>query len=139
VPQSLNAHTDTDPDCVHCNIANDARRANVVHRGPLAVGYVPAVGSALGHTVFVPRLHVPDLLALGLDSAVALHREILGYVAGLRGRLRAPRLNLLAAAWADDTDEHGHLEIHLAPRWPAGDPRGPADAAEPADRSLPRL
>ena len=65
----------------------------------------------------VPRLHAPDLLALGVDTAVALQREILNYAAGLRVRLRAPRLTIHAPAWSNLTPDR-HLEVHLAPHRP---------------------
>lgn len=102
--------------CVFCKIVAGEVPARVVYADEEAVAFLDVEPWQRGHTLVVPREHVPDLLSdppqlggLGptLDAVARLLVE----------RLGADGLNLLSSARPAAGQEVLHLHVHLVPRY----------------------
>lgn len=119
--------------CPFCAIANDAApHARVLYRDERVVAFFPLDPATRGHTLVVPRRHIPDVSGLtsteARDLAVAVQRVAAMIMAGVQPQ----GLNIIQSNGSAATQTVDHLHVHLVPRW-AGDRMGltwPEGAAE---------
>lgn len=108
----------SDPDCPFCEIVQredpDARE---VYRDDHVVAFFPTEPAALGHTLVVPRDHVPDIWALSEDLAAALGRVVVRLSAAVQRAIAPQGLNIIQSNGQVATQTVMHLHIHLLPRW----------------------
>ncbi len=108
----------SDADCPFCEIVQredpDVRE---VYRDQHVVAFFPTEPAALGHTLVVPREHVPDVWALTEDLAAELSRAVVRLSAALRGALSPQGLNVIQSNGEAATQTVFHLHVHLVPRW----------------------
>jgi histidine triad (HIT) family protein len=114
----------TEPDCPFCAAAAGAPITPVVYETEAALAFVPLRPAARGHTIVIPRTHVPDVWALEPALAAPLTEAVLRVAHGIREALEPDGLNVLTSAGAAATQTVMHLHIHLVPRW-HGDDFGP--------------
>lgn len=109
----------SEADCPFCAIAQGRDPAAlVVYEDDQVVGFTPPEPASLGHTLLVPRHHVPDVWSLGDSDADALGRAALRVARAVRGALDPAGLNIVQSNGEAATQTVGHLHIHLVPRWP---------------------
>jgi histidine triad (HIT) family protein len=105
-----------DQDCIFCKIIAGDIPSRRVYADDVAVAFLDVGPWSRGHTLVVPREHVPDLVsdppllgAIGpaLDATARL----------LVDKLRADGLNLLSSAKPVAGQEVLHLHVHLIPRY----------------------
>nr|DAN15568.1 MAG TPA: hypothetical protein [Caudoviricetes sp.] len=120
----------TNPSCPFCAIIMGEGRAREVYRDDHAVAFFPLQPASLGHTLVVPRRHIPDIWALPEQTAAHLSRAVLRVAAALRAAVTPDGLNIIQSSGAAATQTVPHLHVHLVPRW-AADAMGPIWPAKP--------
>ncbi|WP_340697157.1 HIT family protein [Cellulosimicrobium funkei] len=107
-----------DDGCPFCEIVGredpDARE---VYRDSRAVAFFPTEPATLGHTLLVPRLHVPDIWGLSQDLAAHLGVLAVRLAQAVRRAVEPEGLNVIQSNGTAATQTVPHLHIHLVPRW----------------------
>lgn len=119
-----------DTSCPFCAIIMGERWAREVYRDDHAVAFFPLQPASLGHTLVVPRRHIPDIWGLPEADAACLSRAVLRVAAALRAAVTPDGLNIIQSSGAAATQTVPHLHVHLVPRW-APDAMGPIWPAHP--------
>jgi histidine triad (HIT) family protein len=107
-------------DCIFCDIAAGALKAEVVLETPDAIAFLDKYPAARGHVVVIPRAHAATLPELP-DAAVG------GFFLAVKTAMRkvADALHPVAmhAGWnhGKDAGQHVfHLHVHVLPRFHPG-------------------
>ena len=116
--------------CPFCAIIMGEGPARVVYRDDHAVAFFPLRPATFGHTLVVPRRHIPDIWGLPEADAARLSRAALRVAAALRAAVAPAGLNIIQSSGAAATQTVPHLHVHLVPRW-AADAMGPIWPARP--------
>ncbi|WP_168801476.1 HIT family protein [Glycomyces buryatensis] len=106
-----------DDDCEFCRIASGEAEAREVLRTDTVVGFFPLSPAAIGHTLLIPRVHVPEIWALNLGLAATLAHWTVIVADALRATLHPQGLNVVQSNGAAASQTVMHLHIHLVPRW----------------------
>lgn len=115
----------SDPDCPFCEIVQrDDPDAREVYRDQHVVAFFPTEPAVLGHTMVVPREHIPDIWSLDEDTAAHLARATVRLAGAVREAVSPEGLNIIQSNGEAATQTVFHLHVHLVPRW-AGDAMGP--------------
>lgn len=135
----------SEPDCPFCEIVrredSDARE---VYRDEHVVAFCPLEPATLGHTLLVPRIHVPTIWELSEDVAAQLARVVVKLSAAIREAVEPQGLNVIQSSGAAASQTVFHTHVHLVPRW-EGDavgqiwPRDTAYSDDQMDETLNRL
>jgi histidine triad (HIT) family protein len=104
-------------DCPFCAAAAGQTVTPVVFETEAALAFAPINPAARGHTMVIPRKHVPDIWALEPADAAPLTEAVLQVAHAIRAALQPDGLNVLTSAGAAATQTVMHLHIHLVPRW----------------------
>jgi histidine triad (HIT) family protein len=120
--------TVTDNDqlgCPFCRIVRgEDPGAREVFRNEHVVAFLPLEPATPGHTLVVPRGHVPDLWSLDGDVAAHLARATLRLSEAVRRATDPEGLNIIQSNGKAATQTVFHLHVHIVPRW-TGDRMGP--------------
>ena len=116
--------------CPFCAIIMGEGWAREVYRDDHAVAFFPLRPATLGHTLVVPRRHIPDIWELPEAAVAHLSRAALRVAAALRAAVAPDGLNIIQSSGAAATQTVPHLHVHLVPRW-AADAMGPIWPAHP--------
>lgn len=119
-----------DTSCPFCAIIMGEGPARVVYRDDHAVAFFPLRPATFGHTLVVPRRHIPDIWELPEAAVAHLSRAALRVAAALRAAVAPDGLNIIQSSGAAATQTVPHLHVHLVPRW-AADAMGPIWPARP--------
>lgn len=112
-------------DCPFCEIVQrDDPDAREVYRDEHVVAFFPTEPAVLGHTMVVPRGHIPDVWSLPDDVAGYLAWAIVRLAAAVREAVEPEGLNIIQSNGEAATQTVFHLHVHLVPRW-HGDAMGP--------------
>nr|WP_276545923.1 HIT domain-containing protein [Brachybacterium muris] len=98
--------------------------AREVYRDEHVVAFFPTDPAVLGHTMVVPREHVPDIWELDEDTAGHLARAAVRLAGAIREAVHPEGLNVIQSNGEVATQTVFHLHVHLVPRWD-GDAMGP--------------
>jgi histidine triad (HIT) family protein len=129
-----------DRDCEFCQIVRGDRSAHVVADASDALAFFPLRPVCMGHTIVIPKTHVPDLWAAGSPLAAGLMPVVIGVGQAINTTLRPDGLNLISSAGQAASQTVFHLHLHIVPRWP-GDhlgniwPPGPPLSEELKDQT----
>jgi len=108
----------TEPDCPFCEIVTrtvpDVRE---VYRDAEVVAFFPTEPATLGHTLVIPRGHVPDIWSLTPDVAGALARATLHIANAVKRAIKPEGLNVIQSNGRAATQTVPHLHVHVVPRW----------------------
>jgi len=108
----------SDPDCPFCEIVQrEDRDVREVYRDDHVVAFFPTEPATLGHTLVIPRDHVPDIWSLSGDLAAALGRVVVHLAAAVQRAVEPQGLNIIQSNGEVATQTVMHLHIHLLPRW----------------------
>lgn len=116
--------------CPFCAIIMGEGWAREIYRDDHTAAFFPLRPATLGHTLVVPRRHIPDIWELPEAYAARLSRAVLRVAAALRAAVTPDGLNIIQSSGAAATQTVPHLHIHLVPRW-AADAIGPIWPAKP--------
>lgn len=105
-------------DCPFCKIVNgDVVDAREVYRDEHVVAFFPTQPVVLGHTLVVPRRHVPDIWSLDEGTAAHLTQAMLRVSNGIRRAFRPEGVNILQSNGEAATQSVFHVHVHILPRW----------------------
>lgn len=114
----------SDPDCPFCEvIAREDPDAREVYRTKDVVAFFPLEPATLGHTLVVPRSHIPDIWSLDGETAADLARATVVVAHAVRRAMHPEGLNVIQSNGEAATQTVMHLHVHVVPRW-AGDALG---------------
>lgn len=82
------------------------------------MAFFPLEPAALGHTLVIPRSHVPDIWSVDDVTAAHLARVTVRLANVMRRALRPAGLNIIQSNGEAATQTVFHLHVHLVPRWP---------------------
>lgn len=106
-----------DSDCVFCAIAFRDKPARVVFRTDRIVALFPPEPATVGHTLVIPRSHIPDIWALDEETAHDLTGVTLQIARAVREALNPQGLNIIQSNGTAATQTVMHLHVHVVPRW----------------------
>ncbi|WP_130865661.1 HIT family protein [Acidipropionibacterium timonense] len=103
-------------DCLFCSIIAGDIPCRQVASDDVAIAFLDVNPAQDGHTLVVPRVHVPDVLAN--DGQLAAVAPLVTTVARtLVDRLDADGVNLLVNSGEVAGQSVGHLHVHVIPRY----------------------
>jgi histidine triad (HIT) family protein len=106
-------------DCAFCEIAARATADTYeVYGDKDVVAFFPLEPATLGHTLVIPRGHVPDIWSLDEATAAYLARVTVRLAPAMRTALQMEGLNVIQSNGDAASQTVFHLHIHLVPRWP---------------------
>ena len=117
-----------DFDCDFCQIVTHEEPAREVLRTSKVVAFFPLEPATLGHTMIIPREHIPDLWSLDDQTARDLTDATLRVARAIRAAIPLDGLNLIQSNGEAATQSVFHLHVHVVPRrtddamgpiWPA--------------------
>lgn len=107
-----------DPDCPFCEIVQredpDTRE---VFRNEHVVAFFPHNPATLGHTLVIPRKHVPDVWSLDQATAKELASATVELATAVKRAIKPQGLNIIQSNGEVATQTVFHLHVHLVPRW----------------------
>jgi histidine triad (HIT) family protein len=106
------------PDCDFCAIARgEEPSAEVVCEGETWVAFFPLKPATPGHTLVIPRSHVPDLWSA--DPALASDLMVAAVKVGraIRTAVTPEGMNLITSSGEVAEQTVYHLHLHVVPRW----------------------
>ena len=107
----------SESDCDFCGvIANEESAREVLHTKDV-VAFFPLEPATLGHTLLVPRQHLPDIWHLVETTAALLASATLNLSRAIRDALSPDGLNIIQSDGEAATQTVPHLHVHLVPRW----------------------
>lgn len=96
--------------CPFCEIVAGRAPATIVREWPKTVALVPLNPVVQGHTLVIPKLHVPDFVEAPMVAAETMRRA-----SDLAADLDCP-MNLITSRGREATQSVFHLHLHLVPR-----------------------
>ena len=103
--------------CVFCAIRDGHLPALSVAENERAFAILDINPISDGHTLIVPRAHVPTLFDIAEEDVVATIRLAHRVASGIRRSLQPDGLNLLQNNGAAAFQSVPHFHMHLIPRW----------------------
>jgi histidine triad (HIT) family protein len=107
-------------DCIFCDIAAGAMKAEVVLETPDAIAFLDRYPAARGHVVVIPRVHAPTLPELPDGAVGGLFLAVKTVMRKVADALHPVAMH---AGWnhGKDAGQHVfHLHVHVLPRFRAG-------------------
>ena len=112
----------TDDGCPFCRIARGQDPSTrIICEGSGWVSFFPPEPATPGHTLVVPRAHVPDLWALDEDLSAELMGAVIRIGRALRKAVTPSGLNLISSSGTAAEQTVFHLHLHVVPRYEGDD------------------
>ncbi|MGV2856446.1 HIT family protein [Glutamicibacter sp. AGC13] len=107
-----------DPSCPFCAIVQrDDPEVREVYRDDQVVAFFPTEPAVLGHTLIVPRTHVPVIWELHDEDAEHIGLLISRMSRVIVKTIGAEGLNVIQSNGEVATQSVHHVHVHLVPRW----------------------
>lgn len=106
-----------DPDCDFCEIIAREEPAREVLRTEKVIAFFPLQPATLGHTLVIPREHIPDIWSLSRETAHALTEATVRVARAVRNAVEPEGVNIIQSNGAAATQTVMHLHVHVVPRW----------------------
>lgn len=104
-------------ECPFCEIVDrDDPDAREVYRDEHTVAFFPTEPAVLGHTMIIPRHHVPDIWSLTDEQAEQLGVTTLRIATAIRNSLQPDGLNVIQSNGHAASQSVMHVHVHLVPR-----------------------
>ncbi|WP_206604384.1 HIT family protein [Arthrobacter pityocampae] len=104
--------------CPFCSIVNQTDSAvREVYRNDHVIAFFPLNPATLGHTLVIPRQHVPHIWELSEDSAGHLAISIIRLSKAVKNAIHPDGLNIIQSNGEAATQSVPHIHVHLVPRW----------------------
>jgi histidine triad (HIT) family protein len=105
-------------NCDFCWIAEGLdTTAEIVGEGESWVAFFPLHPATPGHTLIIPRTHVPDLWSVALPIGDDLIRAAIQVGNAIEVALEPEGMNLITSAGKTAEQSVFHLHLHVVPRW----------------------
>lgn len=133
MPVPSRAADETVLDCPFCGIIRgDDRSAEILVDADEWLAFFPRTPATPGHTLVVPRRHVPDFWALDRSLAAVLATACIQVGRGVQDALEPGGMNLITSRGAAAEQTVPHVHLHILPRWEDD----PVDAIWPPKRAI---
>lgn len=107
-----------EPSCPFCAIVQrDDPEVREVYRDDQVVAFFPTEPAVLGHTLIVPRTHVPVIWELRDEDAEHIGLLISRMSRVIVKTIGAEGLNVIQSNGEVATQSVHHVHVHLVPRW----------------------
>jgi histidine triad (HIT) family protein len=90
-----------------------------VYRDDTIVVFFPGDPATIGHTLVIPRRHVPDIWSVEAQLAAQLGRATVKVALAVRNAMHPEGLNVIQSNGEAASQTVQHLHIHVVPRWHA--------------------
>jgi histidine triad (HIT) family protein len=104
--------------CAFCEIVRGEAAAHIVWTSTDVIAFLPLKPATRGHTVVVPKQHVPDLWSIDGRLGSDLMTAVVEVGRAIDHALRPHGMNLISSAGHAASQTVFHLHLHLVPRWP---------------------
>lgn len=105
-------------NCDFCSIAKgDYQDAEIVASGETWLAFFPLEPATPGHTLVIPRLHIPDLWSLEPSLAADLINAVVSVGRAIHSAVQPQGMNLITSSGRAAEQTIFHLHLHLVPRW----------------------
>jgi diadenosine tetraphosphate (Ap4A) HIT family hydrolase len=104
-------------ECVFCRIVQRKEEAQIIYENESTLAFFPDTPAIPGHTLVIPKEHIPDIWSLKLDVTPMLTKTVLKISHALKAALRPEGLNIINSSGAAASQTIFHLHVHLVPRW----------------------
>jgi histidine triad (HIT) family protein len=108
------------PDCPFCQIVGrdpEQEDTREIYRDDNVVAFFPTEPASLGHTLLIPRTHIPDIWSLGDRTAAVLAQATVMLSQAVKSALRPEGLSIIQSNGPAASQTVMHLHIHVVPRW----------------------
>lgn len=105
-----------DPDCDFCEIVARDEDAREVLRTNKVVAFFPLEPATLGHTLVIPREHIPDIWSLDDETARELTDATMVVARAVQRAVPMDGLNIIQSNGEAATQTVLHLHVHVVPR-----------------------
>lgn len=116
----VQADSTQDPNCPFCRIARgDDMSVEVVCETETWVAFFPDEPATPGHTLVIPRRHIPDVWAVDQDLGADLMSAVVRVGHALHQAIEpTPEgMNLISSSGSAAEQTVFHLHLHVVPRW----------------------
>lgn len=109
-----------DESCDFCRIGQGKDTApEIIWESPNWVAFFPQDPATPGHTLIIPRVHVPDLWSLDVPLAGELIEAVIRIGNAIRDAVTPAGMNLISSAGEAAEQTVFHLHLHVLPRYPS--------------------
>jgi histidine triad (HIT) family protein len=103
--------------CVFCDIVTGTEPAHVVHETGSTLAFLASFPGNDGHTLVIPKPHIPDIWALEDPLATEVWRSVRSVADQIERALGPDGLTLAQANRASGFQDVFHFHMHVIPRW----------------------
>lgn len=93
----------------------------VLCEGDTWVAFFPTDPATPGHTLVIPREHIPDLWSLDGDMAAQLMGAVIQVGQTINTAVTPPGMNLISSSGPVAEQTVFHVHLHVVPRYPGDD------------------
>jgi histidine triad (HIT) family protein len=104
--------------CAFCRIARgEDPSAEIVCEGAAWVAFFPSDPATPGHTLVIPRKHVPDIWSLDDALGADLMSAVVRVGRAINSAVTPAGMNLISSSGAAAEQSVFHLHLHVVPRY----------------------
>src|SRR6266545_2926768 len=103
--------------CAFCKIVRGDTAARVVWTSTDVIAFLPLKPATRGHTLVMPKRHVPDLWSIDRQLGSSLMAAVVEVGRAIEKALDPDGMNLISSAGRVASQTVFHLDLHLVPRW----------------------
>jgi histidine triad (HIT) family protein len=108
----------SEADCPFCEIVRrEEPDTREIFRDHEVIAFFPLEPATLGHTLVIPRQHVPDIWHVTEEAAAHLARATVRIANVMRSALNPEGLNVIQSNGEVATQTVFHFHVHIVPRW----------------------
>ncbi len=109
-------------DCAFCRIVRgEDPSTRILCAGKTWVAFFPSEPATPGHTLVVPRQHVPDVWSLDPDLGADLMSAVIQVGLAIRSAVTPAGMNLISSSGVAAEQTVFHLHLHVVPRYQGDD------------------
>jgi histidine triad (HIT) family protein len=105
-------------ECVFCEIVRRACPASVVYEDDLTMAFLDIHQFNPGHTLVIPRAHIPDVRELDSATGTALMETVSRVTRAVGAAFPSDGISLWHSIGPAAFQEVPHLHMHIQPRKP---------------------
>lgn len=105
-------------ECAFCRIANGENDSvQLLYSDTEWLAFFPDAPATIGHTLVIPRTHVPHFWALNPEQAATLTAGCLQIGRAVQQALAPEGMNLITSRGRAAEQSVHHVHLHVLPRW----------------------
>ncbi len=114
--QTYTARPHLNEPCIFCDIITRRASASIVYEDALTIAFIDLRQFHPGHTLVVPRRHIPDVRELDQETGAALMATVVRISRAVAKAFPNDGLSLWHSIGPAAFQEVPHLHIHIHPR-----------------------